>query len=102
MTAWYGTVAERLGIPQRTYAYWERADVALRAEQLASLAAVLGVSSDFLLGIQEPKRRGVGPAGKMRLLFDSASRLPRSQQQKVTALLEAFVAQHSNGHKQAA
>jgi hypothetical protein len=31
----------------------------------------------------------------MKQLFEAASRLPRSQQQKVTAVLEAFVNQHT-------
>jgi len=91
-----------LGVSPRAYAFWEREPVALRADQLAALADFLKVSVDFLVGRQSAKPRSGGPAGKMRKLFEEASTLPRSQQQKVTALLEAFVAQHSNGHKQAA
>jgi hypothetical protein len=41
------------------------------------------------------KRRGTGPTGKMRRLFEAASQLPRSQQEKITALLEPFVAHHA-------
>jgi hypothetical protein len=48
-----------------------------------------------LLGNNGSKRRGTGPAGKMRQLFDAASRLPRSQQQKVAAVLEPFIKVHS-------
>src|SRR5262245_51746904 len=58
-------VAERLGISQRAYAFWEREPVALRAEQLAALTRILGVSADALLGLQAKKARGSGPAGKM-------------------------------------
>jgi transcriptional regulator with XRE-family HTH domain len=90
-------IAERLGISARAYAFWEREPVALKADQLATLADILGVSADFLVGRKEPKQRGTGPAGKMRQLFEAASRLSRSQQQKVAAVLEPFVAQHSNG-----
>jgi hypothetical protein len=32
----------------------------------------------------------------MRQLFEAASQLPRSQQQKIAAVVEAFVAQHAN------
>jgi ABC-type cobalamin transport system ATPase subunit len=39
--------------------------------------------------------RGTGPTGKMRRLFEAASQLPRSQQEKLTAVLEAFVNQHA-------
>jgi hypothetical protein len=31
----------------------------------------------------------------MRRLFEAASQLPRSQQEKLTAVLEAFVNQHA-------
>jgi len=41
------------------------------------------------------KRRGTGPTGKMRRLFEAASQLPRSQQEKITALLEPFIAHHA-------
>jgi transcriptional regulator with XRE-family HTH domain len=91
-------MAEKLAVPQRTYAYWEREPVALRAEQMTALADALGTSTDYLLGRQEPKARGTGPAGKMRQLFEAASRLPRSQQQKVAAVLEPFVLQHATPH----
>jgi hypothetical protein len=33
----------------------------------------------------------------MRQLFEAASRLPRSQQQKIAAVLEAFIAHNSPG-----
>jgi transcriptional regulator with XRE-family HTH domain len=88
-------LAERLGLTQRAYAYWERNPVALRPDQLMKLAAVLGVATEVLLGDTGAKQRGNGPAGKMRRLFESASALPRSQQQKIIALLDAFVAQHA-------
>jgi hypothetical protein len=84
-----------LGISTRAYAFWEREPVALKAEQIAVLADILGVSADFLVGRKEPQQRGTGPAGKMRQLFEAASRLPRSQQQKVAAVLEPFVLQHA-------
>lgn len=40
-------------------------------------------------------QRGSGPTGKMKQLFETASQLPRSQQQKLAAVLEAFVNQHA-------
>jgi hypothetical protein len=39
--------------------------------------------------------------GKMKQLFEKASELPRHQQQKVAAVLEAFIAQHSIEKKNA-
>jgi transcriptional regulator with XRE-family HTH domain len=88
-------LAAKLGLTQRAYAYWERNPVALRPDQLMQLAAALGVAVEELLGENGNKKRGAGPAGKMRQLFDAASRLPRSQQQKVAAVLEPFIKQHS-------
>ena len=92
-------LADKLGLTQRAYAYWERNPVALRPDQLRNLANALGISIEELLGDEGSKRRGTGPAGKMRRLFESASALPRSQQQKVIALLDAFVAQHAQARE---
>jgi len=88
-------LAERLGLTQRAYAHWERNPVALRPEQLLSLAEVLNVSVEDLVGTNGSKKRGTGPTGKMKQLFEAASRLPRSQQQKIAALLEPFIAHHA-------
>jgi transcriptional regulator with XRE-family HTH domain len=88
-------LAERLGLTQRAYAHWERNPVALRPEQLLSLAEALNVSVDDLVGTNGTRKRGAGPTGKMKQSFEAASRLPRSQQQKITALLEPFIAHHA-------
>ena len=84
-------------LSQRAYAYWERHPVALRPDQLEQLAAVLNVSISDLPEDKEAqeRKRGTGPTGKMKQLFEKASELPRHQQQKVAAVLEAFIAQHS-------
>jgi hypothetical protein len=47
------------------------------------------------------KKRGSGPTGKMKQLFEKASELPRHHQQKISAVLEAFIAQHSMESKNA-
>lgn len=82
-------------LPNRAYAHWERNPVALRPDQLLSLAEALNVSVEDLVGSNGTKKRGSGPPGKMKQLFEAASQLPRSQQQKLAAVLEAFVNQHS-------
>jgi transcriptional regulator with XRE-family HTH domain len=89
-------VAQSLDISARAYAFWEREPVAVRTEQLAILAKLFAVSVDALVGQDPPQPRGNGPAGKMRQLFDAASRLPRSQQQKIAAVLEPFILQHAH------
>jgi transcriptional regulator with XRE-family HTH domain len=90
-------VADRLGISQRAYAHWERNPVALRHDQLLSVTEALNVSVEELVGNSASKKRGTGPAGRMRQLFEAASKLPRSKQQKIAAVVEAFiVAQDAN------
>ena len=85
-------LADRLGLTQRA---WERNPVALRPDQLLGLAEALNVSVEDLVGSNGTKKRGTGPTGKMKQLFEAASQLPRSQQQKLAAVLEAFVNQHA-------
>lgn len=89
-------VAEHLGVSTRAYAFWERKPVALRAEQIAKLADVFGVSADLLVGRESPKAKRNGPKGKLEKLFDVARELPRSQQEKITAVLEPFVNEHAS------
>jgi len=88
-------LADKLGLTQRAYAHWERNPVALRPNQLLSLAQTLNVSVDDLVGTNGMKKRGTGPTGKMRQLFEAASRLPRGQQQKIAAIIEPFIAHHA-------
>jgi hypothetical protein len=65
-----------------------------------AMARALGVSVDELLGETDKKRRaGAGPTGRTRRLFEAASKYPRSQQEKIAAVIEAFVNQHSEREK---
>jgi transcriptional regulator with XRE-family HTH domain len=87
-------VAQQLGITQASYALWERRNVALRADQLAKLAETLGVTTDaMIVGAPQSKTRG-GPVGKMRSLFDAASQLPRSQQQRIAGVVADMLTAH--------
>jgi transcriptional regulator with XRE-family HTH domain len=87
-------IADKLGMSQRAYSHWERRPVALRPDQLQSLASALGLPVEALLANGESKRRGSGPVGKMRQLFESASKLPRNQQEKILAILQPFIREH--------
>lgn len=88
-------LADRLALTQRAYAHRERNPVALRPDQLLGLAEALNVSVEDLVGSNGTKKRGTGPTGKMKQLFEAASQLPSSRQQKLAAVLEAFVNQHA-------
>jgi len=88
-------VAEKLGITQTAYADWERYHVALRSDQVEKLTQILKVTVEQLYGNTQEKRQG-GPVGKARRVFESVSRLPRRQQQKIVEVVEALVAQHAH------
>jgi len=85
-------VAEKFGISQASYGAWERDPVALRPDQIEKLTEILNISVDELFGKEEKNgRRSSGPVGKARRLFEAVSKLPRSQQQHVLTVVEAFV-----------
>jgi len=84
-------VAKQFGISQASYGAWERDPVALRADQIEKLTEILKVSVDYLFGKEENRRHGSGPTGKVRRVFETVSRLPRHQQNKVVEFVEAFV-----------
>jgi len=85
-------VAEQLGITQASYALWERRNVSLKADQIAKLAEILGVSTDrMLLGNSRKASKG-GPVGKARKVFEQISKLPRNQQQRIVGVVEDMIA----------
>ena len=88
-------VAEKLGLSQNSYAVWERHPVALRPDQIEQLAKILGVGADTFFATAAPAKgkRGTGPAGKLRTVFEEASKLPRHQQNKIAEWVDAFVKQ---------
>ncbi len=88
-------MAEHLGITARAYAFWERDPVALKADQLTALAKIFDVSVDYLVGQEPPKKRNGGLMGRVRRVFEQVSRLPRSQQNKIVEVVEAFVNQQA-------
>lgn len=88
-------VAEELGITQTAYALWERRTVALKPDQIEKVAEVLGVSIEHLFGKEEKRNGRGGSVGKLQQLLETASSLPRSQQQKLLAVVEPFVEQHA-------
>jgi transcriptional regulator with XRE-family HTH domain len=88
-------LARQIGQEHSNVRYWETSGNLPRSDVLLPLARTLGVTVEELLGEPHPKRV-LSPGGKMRRLFEAASKLPRSQQEKVLAVLEPFVAQHAN------
>jgi transcriptional regulator with XRE-family HTH domain len=87
-------VADKLGVSQQAYAGWERSTVALRPDDLAKLAEVLETTTDELLGKQSAPKRGTGPVGKAKAVFDRVSALPRDRQQKILGAVEDMLVAH--------
>ena len=73
--------------------YWERSGKVGKMEFLLPMAKALGVTVEEVLGEPRP-RKTITAGGKMGQLFEEASKLPRSQQDKVIAVLEPFVTVH--------
>mgnify|MGYP000119332666 CR=1 FL=1 len=88
-------LARQVGTSHSNILYWERSGKVGKMEFLLPMANALGVTVEEVLG--EPRlRRVANPGGKLGQAFDAAAKLPRSKQEKVIALLEAFVDQHAS------
>jgi len=87
-------IAEQLGIGQRSYSAWERDTIAIQPERLKQLAKILDITVGELVGEAQPKRT-TAPRGKLHQIFETASQLPRRQQNKVAEWVEAFVNQQA-------
>jgi transcriptional regulator with XRE-family HTH domain len=81
-------LAKKLGVGRSNIAQWERSGVTLKPEQLASLGDALGVGVEAFLGREDAAKRGGGPVGKARAVFERVSQLPRATQQRILANVE--------------
>lgn len=68
-----------------------RHTVALRPYQLLSLAEAFNVSVDDLVDTNGRKKRGTGPTGRMKQLFEAASQFPGS------STVAGFCGSHATG-----
>ena len=89
-------LATSIGVHPSNIGYWELSGTPPRGEILPKLAQRLGVSVDELLGVTPPKPKKQAAKGRLQLVFESAAKLPRRQQDKVAEFVEAFVAQHND------
>lgn len=88
-------LAERIGVHPSNIGFWELSGTPPRGEVLPKLALALGVSVDEFLGVTPPKPKKQAAKGRLQLVFESASKLPRRQQEKVAEFVEAFVKQQA-------
>ena len=90
-------LARQIGESNTNVSYWERSGQIPRSDVLAPLAKILGVTVEELLGESGRTKR---PAikGRLQLVFEAASKLPRRQQEKVAEFVGAFVKQQASGN----
>jgi transcriptional regulator with XRE-family HTH domain len=88
-------LARALDIPQRTLSFYEREGTYIPSTLLPGIAKALGVTIEEVLGISESQARKRGPKSRLERQLESIGKLPRNQQQKILAVVEAFIAQHA-------
>jgi transcriptional regulator with XRE-family HTH domain len=86
-------MAERLGVSQPVVSDYERGELRLHGELIVTLARILGVSTDEILGYT-PAPRTNGAVKNRRILrrLQQLDRLPTRDQQAVLRTLDAFLA----------
>lgn len=89
-------IATRLGVAQQTYAKWEAGIARIQVDMLPRLAQDLQVSMDELVGVKtgpQPKR---GPANNFEKRIERMRKLPRTKQQLILDMLDAFLVKASH------
>ena len=86
--------ARELGTYHTNVLNWEKAGRITKTEFIVPAASILGVTVEELLGLPKMRNNPI-PGGKLGQAFEAAAKLPRGKQEKVIALLDAFVAQHT-------
>ncbi len=89
-------VAEKMNVSQNAYAAWERRPVAIKPQQIEHLAVILKVSPEYFFAKVTTKPQYGGPTGRLRQVFEKASKLSRHQQGKIVEFVEAFIAKHTH------
>ena len=90
-------LAERLGIAQQTLAHYEGARLRVPASMLPTLAELLTVPVEELIG--QPSARAAkgkrGPTPRLAQHMERISQLPKPKQRAVMEVLDAMLAQAS-------
>ena len=90
-------LADHLGIPQQTMANYEVARARIPASMLPTVAQLLTLSLDELIGSPLPQRKGKqakrGPASRLQQQIEAVEQLPKTKQQFVSQMLDTVLAQ---------
>lgn len=92
-------LADHLGIPQQTLAHYEVARARVPASMLPTLAQLLTLSLDELIGSPLPPRKGKpgkrGPTSRLQQQIEAVEQLPKTKQQFVSQMLDTVLAQQT-------
>jgi transcriptional regulator with XRE-family HTH domain len=88
-------LARQIGTNHPNILYWEKTGRVVKTEFLLPMAKALGVTVEEVLG-EERARKTIIAGGKMGQLFEQASKLPRSQQQKIADVIEGVLLLHES------
>ena len=88
--------AAQLGVPQQTLAHYEVGRTRVPIDLLPRLADLLDTSLDeLLIGQPIAKNPGKrGPASRLQQQLSAISAMPKAQQNAVSVVLDALIAQH--------
>lgn len=79
------SIAEKLKVPKRTYASWERGEREIPNDALAVIADMYNVSIDYLFGREEPS---TAPDSEVRALDGGSMTVDFTELQKIKIMLE--------------
>jgi transcriptional regulator with XRE-family HTH domain len=93
-------LADQLGVPQQTLAHYEVGRTRFPASMLPTLARLLTMSLDELMGhavapAKGGTKRGAkrGPTSRLHQQIDAVEQLPKAKQQFVSQMLDTVLAQ---------
>jgi transcriptional regulator with XRE-family HTH domain len=88
-------LGDQLGIPQQTLAHYEGGHVRFPASMIPTLAEILGLTLEELMGHERPKGKR-GPSSRLQQQLDRISQLPKTKQVFVMEMLDAVLAKASH------
>ena len=89
-------LANQLGIAQQTLAHYEVGRLRVPASMLPTLAQLLTLSLDELIGTSLPKPSAKrGPASRLQQQIEAVEQLPKTKQQFVSQMLDTVLAQQA-------
>jgi len=88
-------LAQELGVAQQTMAHYEGGTARIAAAMLPTVARVLKVSVEELIGTPARRTAGKrGPAPKLQQQLEQIQALPKAKQRAITQVLDSVIAAH--------